>query len=424
MAKLDGYLRSIEKFGAAGAVLASGQAVTLRFPTGDRHATQVTPHDQLVGLVREVAPPGVLDQIDKNRPGRFEHESNGIRYAVSIAPRPGAWQVAIAAITEPAEPVRAAVAPPAAAVAAQAPAAPDQAIERGQYDSSAVQRIPASGSVLLDDLTRTARAAHATDVYLATAAQPMQRANGELTLIGSAALDGDSLSRELGIVAPADARATWLEHGGAVFAYGDGGGRVRATLTRDHRGPSAALRLLPDEAPGLDRLNLSIEDWLQGEGLVVIAGPSGSGKTVALAAIVRALADRRRRTISIEDPIEIVHVSPWISQREVGPHVASVAAGVASAMLEGADAIAVGSVSSGDAASAVVDAVAGGHFVVMTIVAPVAGVAPLERVIDLLPVDRRELARGICATALLGTICPVVTRSGRTFEITRASRSI
>ncbi|MGN6108889.1 MAG: hypothetical protein ACTHU0_27535, partial [Kofleriaceae bacterium] len=98
MAKLDVYLRSIEKFGASGVVLASGQAVTMRFPTGDRQATQTTPHDQLVALVRESAPPGALDQIDKSRPARFELESNGVRYAVSVAPRPGAWQVSIEAV--------------------------------------------------------------------------------------------------------------------------------------------------------------------------------------------------------------------------------------------------------------------------------------------------------------------------------------
>nr|MBA2541340.1 hypothetical protein [Deltaproteobacteria bacterium] len=71
MSKLDVYLRSIEKFGATGAVLTSNQAVMLRFPSGDRHATQVTPHDQLVILVREVAPPAALDQIDRQRPAQF-----------------------------------------------------------------------------------------------------------------------------------------------------------------------------------------------------------------------------------------------------------------------------------------------------------------------------------------------------------------
>ena len=95
MGRIDVYLRSIERFGAAGAVLTSGQAVMLRFPTGDRHATQVTPHDQLVALVRECAPPPALDAIDKNRPTRFEIDSNAIRYAISVAPRPGAWQVTI-----------------------------------------------------------------------------------------------------------------------------------------------------------------------------------------------------------------------------------------------------------------------------------------------------------------------------------------
>ena len=45
MSKLDVYLRSIEKFGATGAVLTSNQPVVMRFPAGDRHATQVTPHD-------------------------------------------------------------------------------------------------------------------------------------------------------------------------------------------------------------------------------------------------------------------------------------------------------------------------------------------------------------------------------------------
>src|SRR5262245_15856952 len=95
MSKLDVYLRSIEKFGAAGAVLTSGQAVTLKFPAGDRQATQVTPHDQLVIMVREIAPPNILDQIDQQRPARFELESAGTRYALTIAPRPGAWSVTI-----------------------------------------------------------------------------------------------------------------------------------------------------------------------------------------------------------------------------------------------------------------------------------------------------------------------------------------
>src|SRR5262245_40701295 len=97
MAKIDVYLKSIERFGAAGAILASGQAVTLRVPQGDRTATQVTPHDQLVGIVREVAPPSALDQIDKNRAAKFDVDVSGTRYTLSVAPKPGQWLVMIEA---------------------------------------------------------------------------------------------------------------------------------------------------------------------------------------------------------------------------------------------------------------------------------------------------------------------------------------
>lgn len=431
MAKLDVYLRSIEKFGAAGALLTSNQAVTLRFPTGDRHATQVTPHDQLVVLVREVAPPAVLDQIDKSRAARFEIESAGVRYAIGVTPRPNAWQVSIESIpaagtAAPPPPPPTAAPPlppsvrrttqPAAAIPAEAA---EMSIERGQYDSGPVSAPTTSGSAMLDQLTRAARTARASDVYLGAGTPPVQRIAGELASAGGTAVDGDTLSRELGVVAPADARAAWLETGSAMFTYGDGAGRVRVTLARDHRGPIAALRLLPEEAPALSRLELgAVEPWLSARGLIVVAGPSGAGKTVTLAALVRALGERHRRVVSIEDPIELVHASAWISQRAVGEHTASVSAAVASAMNEGADAIVVGRVASEASARGVVEAVAGGHLVLTTVVSPVAGVA-LDRMIAHLAADQRELAHGLLFSALLGTIQPNVGRGGaRTFEIT------
>jgi twitching motility protein PilT len=414
MSKLDVYLRSIEKFGAVGAVLTSNQAVTLRFPTGDRHATQVTPHDLLVGLVREVASPQVLDLIDRQRPARFDYDSQGTQYSVSVAPRAGAWQVTIEAA--PAE--RVAAAPPPVRVPTASPVTPggELLIERGQYDGPASTARPtASGSALLDEITHAARASRATDIYLGAGAQPIQRVGTELVASGSA-IDGDQLSREVGVVAPPAARAAWSEGGSAVFAYGDGKGRVRATLARDHRGPTAALRLLPDEV-ALERLGLEIGDWLDRTGLVVIAGSSGAGKTVTLAAMVRALGVKKRRVVAVENPIELVQTGAWISQREVGTHVASVGEGVAAAMRENADAIAIGCIDSTAAAEAAIEAALGGHLVLTTITAPSGGLA-VERLVDQLVADRRDLARAVLQSTLLGTVCPIPSRTGRTFEVT------
>lgn len=427
MAKLDVYLRSIERFGAAGAVLSSGQAVLLRFPTGDRQATQVTPHDQLVMLVREIAPPNVLDQIDQSRPAKFEIESNGTRYAIDVDPSPGAWQVAIGPAAAPVSPTAPPRGPQRAPSAPAAAEPMEMAIERGQYDGApAPSTVTTSGSGLLDALTSQARAARATDVYLSAGSPAFMRVHGELAAAGDrAAIDGDLLAREVGVVAPAEARAAWQEHRIATFAFGDGAGRVRVTLSRDHRGPRAALRMLPEEAPALERLGLpgEVSEWLHGRGLIVVAGPSGSGKTTTLGALVRALGERKRSVVTIEDPIEILHASPWISQRAVGEHVDAVTSGATSAMSEAADAIVIGAVDSAESATAVIDAVTGGHLVLTTLVVPAARVA-IDRLIDRLPADRRELARAVCAESLLGTIVPVVGRGGaRTFEVVGRGRT-
>lgn len=417
MAKLDAYLRSIEKFGAAGAVLTSGQAVTLKFPTGDRNATQVTPHDLLVGMVRELAPPNALDAIDGNRPARFEIDSEGKRYAISVAPRPGVWQVTIdpAATVAPPHAVTQAVAtfrtatPPAGV-----PAAGDMMIERGQYaEGPATAAAPvASGSVALDQLTRAARQARATDIYLATGTVPVHRVGGELVPGGASAMDAETISRELGVVATAEARGAWTETGVGQFTYADGAGRIRVTLGRDQRGPTAALRLLPEEVPPLERLNLGkASEWLGGRGLVLIVGAAGAGKTVALAACVRALGDRGKRVVSIENPIELHHAAPSISQRAVGEHVPSAPAGAAAALSEGADAIAIGFVGSAASAEAVVEAVAGGVLVLATVNAPSAG-AGLERILGFLDANQRDHARSVLADAFLGAVRVSVGRGG------------
>ncbi len=425
MSKLDAYLRSIEKFGATGAVLTSGQPVTLKFPGGDRNATQVTPHDQLVVLVREVAPPAVLDQIDQQRPVRFEIESQGIRYSLSVSPRPGAWSVAIepaaaAPPPPPTQPIPRATPVPRAATPAPADDG-DMNIERGQYDSpgAAASVVATSGSGFLDQLTTAVRGQRATDVLLISGSPPLVRVNGELAASDRPPVEAEQLSREVGLVAPPEARGAWADNRFATFAYSDGAGRVRVTLGRDQRGPTATFRLLHGDAPPLDRLGLpaEVQGWLGGRGLVVVAGSSGAGKTTTLAALVRALGDRNKSVVAFEDPIEILQSGRSVSQRQIGEHVVSYREGVAAAMLEGADVIVIGAVTTPDAAMAVVEAVTGGHLVLATIVAPGARVA-VDRLVDRVDAGHREHARTVLRDGLLGAIAPLPGRGGgRTYEV-------
>jgi len=426
MARIDVYLRSIERFGAAGAILTSGQAVTLRFPTGDRHATQVTHHDALVALVREIAPPIALDMIDRGQSSSFDIDSGGTSYTLTVNPSRGSWQVMIEPANAPAPapapaPAAAPPGPRSQPMRAQTDVAPPQdlPIERGQYQ---VAQSPAttSGSFVLDQLTQAARQARASDVMLATGAAPAMRTMTGIQPIGDGrSMDGEAISREIGIVAPAEVRGQWTETGLAMFTYGDGVGRVRATLTWDHRGPGATLRLLVGEPPAIDRIGIGreVSAWLEERGLVIVAGPTGIGKTTTLAALVRSLGEAGKRVVTLEDPIEIIHVtSPWISQRAVREHVPNLAEGVACAMREGADAIVIGAVTNAEGANAVIDCVNAGHLVLTTIATTKARHA-VDQLVDLLPYDRRDLARAALDHGLLGSIAPVIKAGGRSFEV-------
>ena len=87
-----------------------------------------------------------------------------------------------------------------------------------------------------------------------------------------------------------------------------------------------------------------VADWLDGGGLVARRRTVGAGKTTTLAALVRALGERASGGVTLEDPIEIVHASPLDQPaRDRRARRDRSAAGVASAMREGADAIVVGS---------------------------------------------------------------------------------
>lgn len=396
MPKIDAYLRSIERFGATGALLSSGQSITLRFPTGDRHATQVTPHELLVAMIREVAPPAAWSSLDGGRPARFEIESGGNRFAVAASPAPGAWQVAIDLATG------AAAGAPGSGPSSNSSngsgngsssggssgaearredrgaergddLAASLAIERGQYEEAGGGAAPTSGgSPLLEQLLTWARGQKASDLVLAAGAPPQLRRDGKwLVAEDQLPLDGDLLSRELGVLAPAAARSAWFEHGAAGFATDEAGGRLRVQLGRDANGPRAALRFVLPEAPSADRLGVpeAVRRWLRGRrGLVVLAGPAGGGTSTTLASLVRELAQSvAASVITIEDPIEIRHRgSPLVSQREVGAHVASAAAGVRAAMREGADAICVAERGDAETWTAIGEAVAAGHLVLAT----------------------------------------------------------
>src|SRR5688500_7019724 len=95
MAKIDSYLKSVTRFSASGLVLKSNAHVLLKFPAGDRFATQTVAHEALQELVRAIVPASMRLGLDTGRQVDFPYVLDGQRFRLSVTPTPSEWTVAV-----------------------------------------------------------------------------------------------------------------------------------------------------------------------------------------------------------------------------------------------------------------------------------------------------------------------------------------
>lgn len=175
-----------------------------------------------------------------------------------------------------------------------------------------------------------------------------------------------------------------------------------------------ALRRLDDQFRPLKDLGLpeSLHQLCrQQHGLVVIAGPTGSGKTTTLATLLDQINRQRRcHIITIEDPVEYVHVSKLalVNQRQLGIDTPSFNDALVSAMRQDPDVILVGEIRDLNTIRTAITAAETGHLVFTTVHAGDC-VGAIERMVAVFPAGeqdgiRRQLAlvlRAVVAQHLL-----------------------
>jgi len=152
-------------------------------------------------------------------------------------------------------------------------------------------------------------------------------------------------------------------------------------------------------------------------GLVLVTGPTGTGKSTTLAAIVDLInREQARHIITIEDPIEFVHVQKQaiIKQREVGVHTDSFAAALRAGLREDPDVILVGELRDLETIQLALTAAETGHVVFATLHASGAA-KTIDRVIDVFPAGQQAQVRSMLAESLQAVVSQtLVTRSDGT----------
>jgi twitching motility protein PilT len=139
---------------------------------------------------------------------------------------------------------------------------------------------------------------------------------------------------------------------------------------------------------------------------VLVTGPTGSGKSTTLAAVIdRINREHARHVVTIEDPVEFVHVSKKsvFSHREVGSHTKGFAPALRSAIRQDADVILVGEMRDCETISLAITAAEMGMLVFGTLHTNGAA-KTIDRIIDAFPADQQPQARISLSESLAGVI--------------------
>ncbi len=250
----------------------------------------------------------------------------------------------------------------------------------------------------------------ASDLHLVSGQPPALRLRGDIERIKYKVLDDDELKSMLYEIAPEDKVKVFEETGDVDFGYEIPGlARYRANFFMQKNGCAAVFREIPSTILTVKDLGLPpVISKLANlpRGLVLVTGPTGSGKSTTLAAIIdEANRTRKDHILTIEDPVEFVHVSQGciVNHREVGTHTKTFTAALRGALREDPDIILVGEMRDLETISLAIEAASTGHLVFGTLHTSSAA-KTVDRVIEVFPASEQAQIRSTLADGIRAVI--------------------
>jgi twitching motility protein PilU len=171
--------------------------------------------------------------------------------------------------------------------------------------------------------------------------------------------------------------------------------RFRVNVFVQQQQVGMVIRTIASEIPTVDKLGLpdSLKEIVMGKrGLVLVVGATGSGKSTSLAAMI----DHRNSTssghiITIEDPVEYVHVSKssLVTHREVGVDTHSWRDALKNTLRQAPDVILIGEIRDAETMEHAIAFAETGHLCLGTLHANNAN-QTLDRIINFFPEERRN----------------------------------
>ena|SRR3989344_2120230 len=274
--------------------------------------------------------------------------------------------------------------------------------------------MPIASSDALHAVLLQASTAQASDIHLAVGQPPIIRIHGELQRLEMPPYTAELLTQHIEQILTPDLQKRWREDRDLdTLVVLDTGDRFRVNVFFEKGGPALAARFIPAIIPSLDD-QLAPEaayDFAKlKRGLVLVTGPTGCGKSTLLAAIIEEInASRPAHIITLEDPVEFLHVpkQALIAQRQLGTDFSTFPSGLKHVLRQDPDVILVGEMRDLETISTVITLAETGHLVFATLHTNSAA-ETVERIVDSFPAGQQMQIRLQFAFVLQGIIAKLL----------------
>ncbi|MDA8391110.1 MAG: type IV pilus twitching motility protein PilT [Gammaproteobacteria bacterium] len=257
---------------------------------------------------------------------------------------------------------------------------------------------------------------NASDLHLSAGLPPLIRVDGDVKRINVDPLDERLVHNMVYDIMNDKQQKEYEERLECDFSFDlPNIARFRVNAFNQNRGPAAVFRTIPSKVLTLEQLNApaifrQIAD--QPRGIVLVTGPTGSGKSTTLAAMINHINESRHEHIlTIEDPIEFVHMSKncLINQREVKRDTLSFENALRSALREDPDVVLVGELRDLETIRLALTAAETGHLVFGTLHTSSAA-KTIDRVVDVFPAAEKEMVRAMLSESLRAVVAQTLLK--------------
>ncbi len=235
-----------------------------------------------------------------------------------------------------------------------------------------------------------------SDLFIASDFPPSMKAHGTMQPLATQKLTGDVTKVLAHSLMNGEQRAEFAKEMECNFAISIAGlSRFRVNVFVQQRNVGMVIRTISAEIPNFEKLGLPPvlkEVIMNKRGLVLVVGGTGSGKSTTLAAMI----DQRNSTsaghiITVEDPVEYVHVSKksLITHREVGIDTHTWHHALKNTLRQAPDVILIGEIRDAETMEHAIAFAETGHLCLGTLHANSAN-QTIERVINFFPEERRN----------------------------------